>query len=108
MLGIRYNGYQDWSTDTVDTLAAGTSFVNLNDQPCDEVTIFIPLSEVKLDIIGAKQMAPSGSQTKFISVDAPSGVTIPVAGNAAEILVRRNDQSATPTTVRYIWRKFRR
>lgn len=108
MLSIRYNGYQDWSTDVVYTLAAGTAFVNLNYQPCDEVEIVVPLSGVKLDVLGAKEMAPSGDRTKFVSIDAPSGLTIPLCGNANEVMIRRNDQSATPTPVRYFWRKFRR
>lgn len=105
MFGIRYNGYQEWGTDYVETVAAGTAFINLNNQPCDEVCIFNPASGVSLDVLAAKTPL---SLDKFVTVDAPSGTVIPVTGNANEILVRRTDLSATPTTVRYIWRRYRR
>lgn len=101
---IRYNAYQKWQTQTVETDASGTAFVVLGDYPCDEVVIYNPSTGVKLDIIASSQ----ADATKFVTIDAPSGATIPVGGNANEIKVRRTDLSATPTTVRFIWRRYQR
>lgn len=102
---IRYNAYSSWACDLVATLAAGSTFVPLNDQPCDVVTIILNSSgSVKLDIINSCQT----DLTKFISIDAPSGFVLPVGGNANEISIRRTDLSATPVTVRYVWGKYRR
>lgn len=101
---FKYNAVQTWDCDIVSTLAAGTAFIRLNDQPCDEVTI-VNETGAALDVSGAYVEA---APTKFVTVAASSGITIPVAGNAKEIAVRRNDQSATQSTVRYIWRKYKR
>lgn len=103
---IRYNAYQKWSTETKDTSASGEVFTTLGNFPCDEVVIYNPAAGTKLDIISANQYADD--PTKFVTIDAPSGATIPVAGYANEIMVRRSDLSDTPITVRYIWRKFNR
>ena len=105
MTDIRYTAVQSWGTDFVTTLAAGTAFINLNDQVADEVTLIIPASGAKLDVLCAGQLPDT---TKFVSVDAPSGFVIPLSGNAQEVMVRRNDLSGAATTVRYTWRKFRR
>ncbi len=101
---FRYNAYSSWSTETVATLAAGSTFVPLGDFPCDEVVIYNPATGVSLDV----KQAGQGDATKFVTVDAPAGATIPVGGLASEVMVRRTDLSNTPTTVRFIWRKFRR
>ena len=103
MQGIRYNAVQNWGTDIVATSASGATFVNLNEQICDEVTIFIPASGVAIDVICASKIA---TPTKFLTLDAPSGATFPVTANAKEIMVRRTDNSNTPFTVRYSWRKL--
>ena len=103
MQGFKYNSTQNWATSSVATSGSGASFVGLNDEPCDEVTIVILANGVGLDIQG-----PSGSSTDYVSIDAPSGLVIPVSGNAKEVQVRRTDQSATPATVRYLWRKYSR
>ncbi len=103
---IRYNAYQKWSTETTDTASHGEVFTPLGNFPCDEVVIYNPADGTKLDIISANQHADD--PTKFVTIDAPAGATIPVAGYANEIMVRRNDQSNTPVTVRYTWRKFNR
>ena len=100
----RYHPVSKWGTDVVATAGAGV-FVNLNDQQADEVTILVLAAGVGLDIQSAGQV---GSNTKYVSVDAPSGITIALTGNALEVLVRRTDGSATPVNVRYIWRKFGR
>lgn len=104
MTPIRYNGYSSWSTETATTSGTGASFVTLGDFPCDEIVIYNPSSGTPLDIKSSLQ----SDATKFVTIEAPSGATIPVAGNAQEISVRRTDNSGTPVTVRYIWRKFRR
>lgn len=104
MTPIRYNGYSSWSTETVATLNPGTTWVSLGDFPCDEVVIYNPATGVSLDVKASCQP----DATKYVTVEAPSGATIPVGGNAQEIQVRRTDLSNTPITVRYIWRKFRR
>ncbi len=105
MTPIRYNAYSSWSTETITTdSSVGATFTPLGDFPCDEVVIYNPSTGVALDIKSAFQT----DATKFVTCEAPSGATIPVGGNAKEITVRRHDTSATPTTVRYIWRKFRR
>ena len=105
MLGIRYSAPQSWGTDFVSTLAAGTAFVNLNDQVADTVILYIPAS-AGVDILCAGQVQ---EPTKFVS---SSGFTVPLefhlTGNTNEILVRRTDLSATPLVVRYAWVKFRR
>lgn len=103
MTPIRYNGYSSWSTETAATPNPGSEWTTLGDFPCDEIVIYNPSTGVALDI---KQSA--AADAKYVTVEAPSGATIPVGGNAQEIMVRRNDQSNTPITVRYIWRKFRR
>ena len=104
MQQIRYNAYQKWKTQIVASSASGETFVPLGDYPCDEVVIYNPASGVKLDIIASSQT----DLTQFVTVDAPAGATIPVGGNANEIMVRRNDQSNPPTTIRFIWRRFNR
>lgn len=105
----RYNAYSQWATEIVATSDTGTGFVSLPDIPCDEIVIYNPAAGVSLDIISSQRLNENPpTPTKFVTVDAPAGATIPVGGNAAEIAVRRNDQSVTPITVRFIWRKFRR
>lgn len=104
MQGLRYSAVQSWGTDLVATAGAGV-FVNLNEQVADEVTIIIPSTGVGIDVLCAGQVA---EPTKFVSVDAPSGLTVTLTGNAKEVMVRRTDLSATPVNVRYIWRKYRR
>jgi hypothetical protein len=102
---FKYNSTQNWGTDFVTTLAAGTAFLNLNDQPADEVTLIIPSSGASIDVLCAGQAA---EPTKFVTIDAPSGFVIPLSANTAEVMVRRTDLSGAATTVRYTWRKFRR
>jgi len=105
MTPIRYNAYSSWSTETVSTDGAvGANFVPLGDFPCDEIVIYNPSTGVPLDIISAFQ----SDLSKFVTCEAPSGATIPVGGNAKEVMVRRHDGVPSATTVRYIWRKFRR
>ncbi len=105
MQGIRYNGAQSWGTNFVATSATGSTFVNLNEEIADEVTLVLPSSGVGLDVLCAGQVQ---EPTKFVSIDAPSGFVIPLTGNAKEVMVRRTDLSNTPINVRYTWRKFRR
>ena len=105
MTDIRYTAVQSWGTDFVTTLVAGTAFINLNEQVADEVTLVIPASGSKLDVLCAGQVA---TPSKYVSIDAPSGFVIPLSGNAQEVMVRRNDLSGAATVVRYTWRKFRR
>lgn len=104
MTPIRYNAYQKWQTEIIATAASGATFTPLGNYPCDEVVIYNPASGVKLDIIASSQL----DLAKFVTIDAPAGATIPVGGNANEIMVRRNDQSNTPDTVRFIWRRYQR
>lgn len=105
MTPIRYNAYSSWGTDFTATLAAGATFIQLNDIPADVITLVIPTTGgVSLDVINSNET----DKTKYMVIDAPSGFVIPVGGNAAEIMIRRHDQSATPVTVRYMWGKFRR
>jgi hypothetical protein len=104
MTPIRYNAYQSWSTEIVDTSTSGEVFTPLGDFPCDEVVIYNPSTGVSLDIKASNQP----DDTKFVTIEAPSGATIPVGGLASEIMVRRTNLSDTPVTVHYIWRKFRR
>lgn len=103
-LPTRYNGYQNWSAEITATAASGSGFTALPNIPCDEVVIYNPASGVALDVKNSNET----DATKYVTVDAPAGAVIPVSGTAAEIEVRRHDQSATPVTVRFIWRKFRR
>lgn len=105
MHDMRYTAAQQWGTDFTATSASGATFVNLTTHPADEVTILVPASGVALDILCAGQVA---EPTKFVTVDAPSGVTISLCGDTKEIMVRRTDNSDTPVNVRFIWRKFRR
>lgn len=105
MQGLRYNAPQSWGTDFIATSASGAVFVNLNNEIADELTIMLPSGGVSIDVLCAGQYA---TQTKFVTVDAPSGLTLPLTGNTNEVLVRRTDNSNTPINVRYIWRKFRR
>lgn len=108
MSPIRYNAYQEWRTGKVTT-TAGATFTPLGDFPCDEVVIYNPAAGVTLDVIASSWIAGSAADpAQFVTVDAPAGAVIPVGGNANEIAVRRNDQAATETTIRFIWRKFRR
>ena len=101
----KYLSLQTWGTDIQATSAVGATFVNLPHIPCDEVTIFNPSTGVALDMLAAGQAA---NPTKYVILDAPSGTVVPVSGSAKEIMVRRSDQSGTPVTVRFSWRKFRR
>lgn len=105
MQGSRYVGAQTWGTDFVATSTTGSTFVNLNNEIADEVSIILPAGSVGIDVLCAGQYA---TPTKFVSIDAPSGFIIPLTGNANEVLVRRTDQSNTPINVRYTWRKVRR
>ena len=101
----RYHPISQWGIDVVETDASGSAFINLNDQDADQVTILVPSSgSIGLDLQSAHDLDSS----KYVSLDAPSGITIALAGNAKEVLVRRTDQSATPANVRYIWRKYQR
>lgn len=105
---IRYNAYSSWRTAKITT-TAGATFTPLGDFPCDEIVIYNPAAGVSLDVISSSWIAgTSADTTQFVTVDAPAGAVIPVGGNAMEIAVRRNDQAATSTTIRYIWRKFQR
>lgn len=104
MSGLKYGTTQVWNTAQV--ILAGTSqFTILPPQAADEVTIIIPQSGVSVDIISAGNPF---DLTQFVTIDAPSGLVIPVSANTAEISVRRNDLSATPYTLRYMWRQFSR
>lgn len=96
----RYHPTSTWDTDVVATGAA-SAFIPLPSHQCDEVTIIVLAAGVGLDICQSNNPDP----TKFVSIDAPSGITIPVAGDSVEIAVRRTDLSATPVNVRFIWRK---
>lgn len=108
MSNIRYNAYSSWRTGII-TITAGATFTPLGDFPCDEVVLYNPASGVALDVIASSWIAGTAADTtQFVTVDAPAGAVIPVGGNANEIAVRRNDQAATSTVIRYIWRKFQR
>lgn len=78
--------------------------MNLTNRPADEVTILLASTDVAVDLLAAGEYA---NPTKYVTLDAPSGITIQLAANCAELMFRRNDQSATAFTLRYIWRKFR-
>ena len=99
-----YNGYNEWAADIVATAGANTP-VPLPDHPCDEVTIIRLSTDVQLNVQNCGQ-APA--PTKFVTLDVSSGTVIGVAGNSNEISVWRTDGSATPATVRFLYRKYRR
>lgn len=105
MSTLKYISVQNWGTDLVATSATGASFVNLNSQAADELTIIIPADGTKIDVLCAGQIR---EPTKFVTIDAPSGLVLPLSGNTAEVMVRRTDNSGTPVNVRYTWRKFKR
>jgi len=106
MTPIRYNAYSSWCSEIVQTSASGSTFVPLGDFPCDEVVIFVDSASEAIDILASSKIV--SAPTDYVTADSPSGTVIPVGGNANEIAVRRADESGTPTTVRYIWRKFMR
>lgn len=91
---------QSHGGDSVLTVVAGTTFVNLADHICNEVTIVNP--SVDIDIL------PFGSDPSngYVTAASGSGLTIPISGNAQELGVRRNDQTGTPTRIRFLYRKW--
>jgi hypothetical protein len=101
----RYHPTTKWSTAIV-VVDGAAEFVTLPDLQCDEVALILPSTGVSLDIIESGKLVTA--PTEFATIEAPSGLTIPVAGNASEISVRRTDGSATPETLRFIWRKVGR
>ena len=101
LLGSRKLGtVTSWGTAKATTLVQGSTYVPLGDIVCDEVTIVIPSTGVAISVLGYNSDDP-------VVVDAPSGLTIPVAASANEIQVKRADSSNTPVDVAFIWRKFK-
>lgn len=98
-------GVAEWRTTSL-TINVGAAFTPLTDQACDEVLILNPAAGVSLDI--QSQNNPAAGATEFVTIDPSSGLAIEPANNAKEIGVRRTDLAATATTVRYIWRKWRK
>ena len=88
-----------WSTDTVSTSATGANFVSLPNRDCDEVLV-INSSGFALNLRAAGQ---SSGGVKIPDAGSP---LIPVSGNAAEVQIRRDDQSNTPITVGFIYRRY--
>lgn len=93
-----------WVTKGVQTSATGANFVQLPAQNCDEITIVNP--SVGIDV-QSPQGSPELGANDFISIAANSGITLQVAGNAQEVLVRRTDQLGTQIYIKYIARQYR-
>ncbi len=97
----KINPTQESQTQSVATSSTGANFVELPNNVADEVTIIVLAAGVGLDIM----IGHGAGSNDFIQVDAPSGLTLPLCGNTAEVRVRRTDQSNTPATVRFFWRR---
>lgn len=90
-----------WKTGSIQTSATGTTFVNLTDYECDEITFINPAQAI--DIKSPQQDIGAND---FITMAAASGpLTIQVGADAKEVLIRRNDVSATQVYVKYIARR---
>lgn len=98
---------QNWGTDIAATGASGAVFTPLPSHDCDEVQLIIPAA-LALSIDIQVQSNPPVYSTQIVTIDSPSGLVIQVTGNSLEIGVRRNDQSNTPASFGFIWRKYRR
>ena len=103
----KFNPLIEWRTRTLVITAGSGLFTTLPNENCDEITFVNPTAGVSLDIIDTSVSLVKDT-SQFITIDAPSGLTIQVAANASELAVRRNDQAATATNVRYIKRSYLR
>lgn len=87
-----------WGTAKTATSATGATFVNLSDFDCDDVTI--------LNETGQALDVRSPNSADFVTIADGSGITVAVSASSLEVMVRRNDQSNTPVTVRFMWHKY--
>lgn len=87
-----------WSTDKVDTSVTGATFVSLPSHDCDEILI--------VNATGYALEVRAAGSTDGVKIPDGSGAGFPMSGNSKEAQVRRFDQSNTPVSVRFIWRKF--
>lgn len=99
----QFQPVSQWQVDHGPTSGAGSAFASLPSHECDEVTIINP--SVAVDFQCYSQDPDANA---FATIAANGGITIQVAANSREIMVRRNDVSNTPVQVKFIWRKYRR
>ena len=96
MSALKPNGR--WGTSSVDTSESGATWVSLPDVDCDEVLL--------VNTTGVTLGLRSSEATLGIKLPDAYGPAIPVSGNAREVQVRRFDESDTPVTVGFIWRRY--
>jgi hypothetical protein len=87
-----------WATDRALTSGTGTAWAPLPSVQADEVTIQVPATGTTIEV-------GSAGATYGLLIAPGGGVTITVAASAAEVRIRRADQSNTPAEIRFLHRK---